>query len=76
MIIKALNNTTKLNSFILTFLVFKTYLKVNQNLFFLFNIIKKTKAIKKVIKILYKKKKKVKINIIINYNNKQFLYNI
>jgi hypothetical protein len=45
MVIKALNNIARLDSLILILLVFKAYFRINNDLLFLLNIIKKAEAI-------------------------------
>ncbi|KAF2472641.1 uncharacterized protein BDR25DRAFT_219271, partial [Lindgomyces ingoldianus] len=43
--IKALNNIVKLNSFILTLLMFRTYLRINIDFILFFNIITQANAV-------------------------------
>ncbi|KAF2868053.1 hypothetical protein BDV95DRAFT_501279, partial [Massariosphaeria phaeospora] len=51
-VVKAFNNTASLNSFVLTFLIFKVYFKININFFSLLNLIARANAVRKAIKIL------------------------
>ena len=54
LIVKVVNNTIKLNSFILILLIFRAYLRITKTLPPLLNIYKRVEVIKKVI---YKIKK-------------------
>ncbi|KAF2181817.1 hypothetical protein K469DRAFT_588192, partial [Zopfia rhizophila CBS 207.26] len=50
LVIKVVNNIIKLNSLILTLLVFRVYLRMTKILLFLLDVYKKAKAIRKVMR--------------------------
>ncbi|KAF2175257.1 hypothetical protein K469DRAFT_461033, partial [Zopfia rhizophila CBS 207.26] len=47
--VKVVNNTIKLNSFILTLFIFKAYLRITKILLSLLDVYKRVEAIRKVI---------------------------
>ncbi|KAF2634230.1 hypothetical protein P280DRAFT_414250, partial [Massarina eburnea CBS 473.64] len=75
-VVKALNNTTSLNSLIPTLLVFSVYLRINTDLPLLPNIVAYVTAIKKVIKMLAYNYVKVDISYTLKIRNRLAAYNI
>ena len=74
--VKALNNTARLDSIILTLLIFKAYLRINIDSSLLLDIMQYTTAVYKAIKNIQAKRARKDINYAINIQNSLVIYNI
>jgi hypothetical protein len=68
--VKALNNIARPNGLILTFFVFRAYLRINKDSPPFLALIQKAATVQKAIKMLQKNRAKVKINCAIKARNR------